>query len=116
MKKIMFVLVALMLAAVPVTVYADGGITNNPNHFELNMNCDGEMILVTIPNAFGMTPGFTDDGRIAHPRTHKIDFEQDGEWDVEFLLSQGKGFDTVLCTWTWENDPYLHGMDVQFTP
>lgn len=116
MKKIMLVLVALMLAAFPVTVFAGGGITNNPNHLELSLDCGGEMIRVTIPSSLGMTPGLTDDGRIAHPRTHKIDFEKNGTWDVTYVLSPGQGFDTILCTWTWPYDNYLHGMDVQFSP
>ena len=124
MKKIMLVLVALMLMAFPVTVYAEGGIDNNPNHFELDMNCGGEMIHVTIPSGAGeLSGGRTDDGIVGHPRTHKIDLNYaengnvfDGTWEYEFVLSKGKGFDTVFCTWTWDRDPYLHGMDIQFSP
>ena len=115
MKKIMFVLVVLTLIAFPVTVFADDGITNNPNHFELDMYCQDSIIHAVVPNYYGLTPGFTDDGRIVHPVTHLIDYEQDGTWDVEFMLSHGKKFDTVFCTWTWDNDEYLHGMDVWFS-
>jgi len=115
MKKIMLVLVVLVLAAFPVTVFADDGVTNNPNHFEVNLDCDGTTYHATIPNFYGVTPGFTDDGWVVHTVTHKIDFEQDGTWDVEFILSHGKKFDTVFCTWTWDKDEYLHGMDVWFS-
>ena len=117
MKKIVFVLVALILMAFPVTVYAGDGILNNPNHFELDMNCGGEMIHVIIPSGAGESSGGrTEDGMIGHPRTHKIDFEGDGIWDVEFVLANGKGFDTVWCTWTFGDDPAIHGMDIQFVP
>lgn len=115
MKKMIFILVVLALAAFPAPVFADGGITNNPNSFEVDIYCAGETIHAKIPNFYGVTPGFTDDGRVAHAITHKIDFEPDGSWDVEVILSKGKAFDTVFCTWTWENDPYLHGMDIWFS-
>ncbi len=126
MKKIMFVLAILILAAFPATVYANDGIDNNPNHFGLDMNCGGEMIHVTIPSGAGNSSGGrTDDGIVGHPRTHKIDLNYaengntfDGTWELEFELSQGQGYDTVFCTWTWEYDEYqsLHGMDIQFVP
>ena len=115
MKKIVFVLVLLALAAIPVTVYAGDGITNNPNHFEVDLDCEGKIIHATIPNYYGVTPGFTDDGRVVHTVTHKIDFEQDGIWDVTYILSHGRNFDTVFCTWTWDNDEFLHGMDIWFS-
>jgi hypothetical protein len=126
MKKIVFVLVALALAAFPVTVYAGDGVLNNPNNFELDMNCEGEMIHVIIPSGAGESSGGrTEDGMIGHPRTHKIDLNYaengnvfDGSWEYEFILAKGNGFDTVWCTWTWAYDgyQYLHGMDIQFVP
>ncbi len=116
MKKIMLILVVFTLVAFPVTVYAENGVPNNPNHFEIDMNCGGEIVHATVPNSFGLTPGFTDDGRVAHPVTHKLDTDLDGDWDIEIVLSKGKSFDTVLCTWMWDNDPYLHGMDIWFSP
>ncbi len=117
MKKIVFVLVALALMAFPATVYAGDGVLNNPNHFELDMNCEGKMIHVIIPSGAGESSGGrTEDGIIGHPRTHKIDFEGDGTWDLEFVLAQGKGFDTVWCTWSFSGDQVIHGMDIQFVP
>ncbi len=112
MKKIMLVLVALLLAAFPATVYAGD---NNPNSFELELHCGGEIIHADIPTITS-NGGHTDDGRIGHVRSHKIDFEPDGIWDIEIVFAQGQGFDTVFCTWTWDRDPYLHGMDIQFSP
>ena len=112
MKKVIFVLVILALAAFPVTVYAGGGITNNPNHFELDMNCEGLLIHATIPGLMS-NGGHMDNGKIGHIRTHYIDFGDGfqlvGHWG-------GRGNKTIWCTWTWENDPYLHGMDIQFSP
>ena len=112
MKKVIFVLVSLALAAFPVTVYAGGGITNNPNHFDLDMNCEGLLIHATIPGLMS-NGGHMDNGKIGHIRTHYIDFGDGfqlvGHWG-------GRGNKTIWCTWTWENDPYLHGMDIQFSP
>ncbi len=111
MKKIVFVLVALVLMAFPVTVYAGD---NNPNSFELALHCGGDVIHATIPTITS-SGGHTDDGRIGHPRTHYIDFGDGlgfqlvGSWG-------GKGNQTVWCTWTWDNDPFVHGMDIQFVP
>lgn len=116
MKKMMFILAVLALAGFPSPVFADGGITNNPNYFEIELNCSGQPpIHVTVPNSYGMTPGFTDDGRVTHPVTFKIDYDWNGTWDIDIMLSHGKAFDTVFCTWTWDRDSYLYGMDIWFS-
>lgn len=126
MKKIMVILVVLVLITFPTPASAGDGILNNPNHIELDMNCEGDMIHVIIPSsAGGSSGGRTEDGIVGHPRTHKIDInyaengnEFDGTWEYEFVLAKGKGFDTIFCTWTWAYDEFqfLHGMDIQFVP
>jgi hypothetical protein len=116
MKKIMFLLFALLLAAFPATAYADGGINKNPNSFEVDAYCGEQIIHMTVPTSYGFTPGLTDDNRVAHPRTYKEDWNGDGVWEVNLVLSQGRGFNTIFCTWTWDRDSYLHGMDIQFVP
>ena len=114
MKKIMFILVVLALTAFPTIAYAGDGIQNNPNHFELDMNCDGEYVHVTIPT-ISSSGGRTEYGVIGHPRTHYIDF---GDGNGFQLVGSwgGRGNQTVWCTWTWDRDPFVHGMDIQFSP
>lgn len=101
------------------TAYADGGVTNNPNHFELEMNCGDTTVLITVPMIMS-NGGQVDDGRIAHIRTHYIDF---GDGNGPQLVGSwgGRGNQTVWCTWIWPEespyyDPLLHGMDIQFSP
>ena len=112
MKRIALVLGLLLLVALTSTVDAEG-IENNPNSFELDMNCEGEIIHVIIPGIMA-NAGRDAEMMIGHVRTHLIDFEQDGIWDLSFTFAKGKGFDTVFCTWTWDKDNFLHGMDMHF--
>jgi hypothetical protein len=116
MKKMRFVLVVLLLAAIPVM--ASAGVDNNPNSFELDMNCEGQIVHVTVPVING-EGGKVSDGRIAVSRTHYIDFDFDGVFEEDELVVwrlQGQGIRTTFCTWTWDNDPFVHGMDIQFLP
>ncbi len=118
MKKIVFALVILMLAAFPIKVFADGGITNNPNSFELDMDCDGETVQVTIP-VITSNGAKVSGGGIANAFTHYIDFNFNGVFEGDELVAtilHGQGVKTTFCTWTWNNDPFLHGMDIQFVP
>jgi hypothetical protein len=111
MKKTLLVLVVLMIAMLPTQVYA---VDKNPNSFELDMNCGGEIVHITVP-ALMSNAGLTDDGRIGHARTHYIDFN-DGNGFQLIGSWGGRGNQTVWCTWTWDNDPFVHGMDMQFSP
>jgi hypothetical protein len=112
MKKILWVLVILLIAMLPTAPAYAGG--NNPNSFELDMNCSGEIVHIAIP-VLTSSAGLTDDGRIGHPRTHYIDFN-DGNGFQLIGFWGGRGNQTVWCTWIWDNDPFLHGMDIQFSP
>lgn len=124
MKKITFALVILMLVAFPATAYADGGTTNNPHSFELDMDCEGQTVTVTVPirhSAAGKVLG----GGIAIVHSFYIDFDDDGVFETpdELMWSHlGQGIQTTWCTWRWQDpeypyyDPYLHGMDIQFVP
>jgi hypothetical protein len=116
MKKATLALVVLLLAALASTAAADVG--NNPNHFELVMYCEGEPVFITVPG-FTSNGAHVSDGRIAHARTHYIDFDEDGELEEGELVvtvGRGRGIQTTWCTWTWDDDPFLHGMDIQFSP
>jgi hypothetical protein len=116
MKKRTFVLVLLMLAAFSVT--ASAGVENNPHSFEIDMSCGGQIVHTVVPVING-EGGKTSDGRIAVSRSHYIDFNFDGDFSPDELVGwrlNGKGIQTTWCTWTWDNDPFVHGMDVQFLP
>lgn len=117
MKKIMLVLVVLALTAFPVTAFADDGVINNPNHFELDINCGGAVMHAYVPTIMS-NGGHVADGRTVHIRTHYIDFDFDNMFEQDELVGSwgGRGNQTVWCTWTWDNDPFVHGMDVQFSP
>jgi hypothetical protein len=108
----MWVLVVLMIAMFPTT--STFAADNNPNSFELDMNCGGEIVHIAIPVITG-NGAHTDDGRIGHVRTHYIDFNDGNGFQLMESLG-GRGNQTVWCTWTWDNDPFLHGMDIQFSP
>ena len=112
MKRMTLVLCVLMLAAFVGTANADVG--NNPNSFELDMNCSGETVHITVPVKMAGA-GQVSDGRIGISHSHYIDFNDDGRFeDDELVFANGKAHQMTFCTWTWGNDPYLHGMDIQF--
>lgn len=115
MKRMILVLVLLMLTVFPTTALAGG---NNPNSFELDMDCGGELFHVTIPVLYA-NAGMISGGGIAQAFTHYIDFNFNGVFEADELVAtilHGKGVKTTFCTWTWGNDPFVHGMDVQFIP
>ena len=116
MKKATCALVVLMLAALAVTANAD--VSNNPHSFELDMLCSGYIIHVTVPVINGEGAKVAGGG-IAISRTHYIDFNDDGVFTPDELVAfrwNGQGIETTWCTWTWGNDPFVHGMDIQFVP
>jgi hypothetical protein len=115
MKRMILVLAVLMLAVFPTTAYAGG---NNPNSFELDMNCSGEIVHITVP-VITSNGAKVSGGGIANAFTHYIDFNSDGVFADDELVAtilHGRGVKTTFCTWTWDNDPFLHGMDIQFIP
>jgi len=115
MKKVAFALVVLMLVALTGTAAADP--SNSPNSFELDMNCEGQTIHVLIVSLMGAAR--VEGGGVALARTHYIDFNGDGlfaEDELVGVAGRGQGVETTWCTWTWGNDPFLHGMDIQFIP
>ncbi len=111
MKKMILVFVVLMLAAFIGTANADVG--NNPHSFELDMDCEGQIVHVTVPIK-DSAAGQVSDGRIAIVRNYYIDFHDGNGWVLMF--ASGKGHETIFCTWTWDIDPFDHGMDIQFAP
>jgi hypothetical protein len=116
MKKLTIAAVVLMLAVFASTAAADVG--NNPNHFELDMDCEGETVHITVP-VITSNGAKVSDGGIAHMRTHYIDFSGNGEFEPEEAVGSwgmGRSVKTTWCTWTWDSDPFLHGMDIQFSP
>lgn len=118
MKKATLALVVLLLAALASTAAADVG--SNPSSFELVMDCEGGPVYITVPGLMS-NGAHVSDGRIAHARTHYIDFDGDGELEEEegelvVIVGRGQGVQTIWCTWTWDDDPFLHGMDIQFSP
>ena len=116
MKKRTLLLVVLLLAAFPPGAAA--GVGNNPNSFEIEMNCAGQVIHVTVP-ALMSGGGHVEGGGIATPFTHYIDFNDDGVFEQDELVGfilKGKGVMTTFCTWRWDNDPFQHGMDIKFSP
>jgi hypothetical protein len=115
MKKVTLALVVLLLAALASTVSAD--VENNPNSFLLVMDCEGEEVAITVPG-FPSNGAHVTDGRIAHARTHYIDFDGDGfqDYDLVETAGRGQGIQTTWCTWTMDGDPFTHGMDIQFSP
>jgi len=116
MKKVAFALVVLMLVALAATAAADSG--DNPNSFELDMNCEGETVHVTLPSVHACG-GHVEGGGVACPMTHYIDFDFDGLFEADELIGavpRNGGPQTTWCTWTWGNDPFTHGMDIQFVP
>lgn len=116
MKKMTLVLVVLLLAAFPAGASADMG--DNPHSFEVDMNCEGLTVHVTVPVIASLAARVEGDG-IATPFTHYIDFNGDGLFtpnELVFSILNGKGIRTTFCTWRWNADPYLHGMDVKFSP
>ena len=116
MKKATFALVVLMLAALSGT--ANAGVGNNPNSFELDMLCGDQVVHVTVPDIHGEGAKVAGGG-IAISRTHYIDFNFNDVFEDDELVASrlnGRGIQTTFCTWTWDNDPFLHGMDIQFVP
>ena len=115
MKRIMVVFVVLILAVFPTSVFAGG---NNPNSFELDMDCGDKKIHITIP-AITSNGAKVFGGGIANAFTHYIDFNLSDTFEDDELVAtilHGQGVKTTFCTWKWDNDPYLHGMDIQFVP
>ncbi len=117
MKKMTFALVVMLVAAFTGTASATKiHIDHNPNSFELDMNCDGQTVHTTIPvitAAAGQVAG----GGLAIAFTHYIDFDGDGFFEPDELVASilhGQGVQTTWCTWRWDRDPFLHGMDIQF--
>jgi hypothetical protein len=116
MKKMTLLLVVLLLAAFSIGASADMG--DNPHSFEVDMNCNGNIVHVTVPVITSLAARVEGDG-IATPFTHYIDFNDDGVFtpdELVFSLLKGKGIRTTFCTWRWDNDPFLHGMDIKFSP
>jgi hypothetical protein len=118
MKKVIFALIVIVLFAFPGLANADVG--SNPNNFELALHCGGEVIHVTIPNLASNGGRSTDaiEKVVGHVRSHYLDFNGDGEFtfDERVHFVNGLGYQTTWCTFTWDNDPFLHGMDIQFVP
>lgn len=117
MKKLIVGLAAVLLL-VALAVPASAGVENNPNHFYIVMHCGDQVIGALVPVIAGEGAKCSD-GRIAISRSHYIDFNFDGVFSQDELVAwrlNGKGIETTWCTWTWTNDPFVHGMDVQFVP
>jgi hypothetical protein len=119
MKKHVFVFVLLALALIATGVKADVA-TNNPNGFYTQLNCGGQVVFayVNVPSSNGghVIEG---PGKTAHLRTMYIDFNFDGVFTPDELVYKGDygiGYNTIFCTFTWDRDPYLHGVDAHFTP
>jgi hypothetical protein len=116
MKKMTLAFAVLMLAVFSGAANADVG--NNPNSFELDMDCEGEWVHITVP-VINAEASQVSDGRVAISRTHYIDFNFNGEFEQDELVAsilRGRGIQTTFCTWIWDNDPFVHGMDIQFVP
>ena len=116
MKKMALVFVVLLFAAFVGT--ANAGVGNNPNSFVVEMTCGDEIVEVTVPVISGLGAKVTGGG-IAVARTHYIDFNFSGTFEPDELVASnlhGQGIKTVFCTWHWDRDTFLHGMDIQFVP
>lgn len=118
MKKIMLTLILIVVFAFPGLANADVG--NNPNNFELYLHCENEIVHVIIPNLASNGGRTTEaiEKVVGHVRSHYLDFNEDGEFTLDERVHyvNGLGYQTTWCTFTWDKDPFVHGMDIQFVP